>query len=79
VDTWLPDSLGGKREGWQHTNEKKKTGFFQGTIRASEAYDQASTDLIINEYAKRFQWFHRCHPDAIRITLKSCVESMMGM
>ena len=45
-------------------------------MRASEAYDQGSADLIINEYAKRFQWFHRCHPDAIRITLKSSVETL---
>jgi hypothetical protein len=44
-------------------------GFFQGTLRATEAYDQASKDLIIAEYADRFHWYHQCDPQAIRRTL----------
>ena len=34
-------------------------GFFQTTLRASKAYDQASKDLIINDYAQRFCWYHQ--------------------
>lgn len=49
------------------------TGFFQHTLRASEAYDQASKDLIIREYAQRFSWYHQVDPDTIEQILKAIV------
>jgi hypothetical protein len=45
----------------------------------SEAYDHASRGLIINEYAQRFAWFHRAHPDAIRQRLKWVVDDLTGL
>jgi hypothetical protein len=53
------------------------TGFFQTTIRASEYYDQESKDFIISEYARRFQRYHRAHPDAIRSQLKWLVDGLV--
>lgn len=54
-------------------------GFFQSTIRMSEAYDHASRDLIIGEFAQRFAWFHRAHPDATRQRLKWVVDDLSGL
>jgi hypothetical protein len=54
-------------------------GFFQGTIRTSEAYDHASKDLIINDFAQRFAWFHRAHPDAIRQRLRWVADELSGL
>ena len=51
------------------------SAFFQGTLRATEAYDQASKDLIINEYARCFWWYHQCDPEAIKQTLRRIVDS----
>jgi endonuclease III-like uncharacterized protein len=53
------------------------TGFFQTTIRASEYYDQESKEFIISEYARRFQRYHRAHPDAIRSQLKWVVDGIV--
>lgn len=35
------------------------TEFVQTILRASEAYDSGSKDLIISEYASRFAWYHQ--------------------
>jgi hypothetical protein len=45
----------------------------------SEAYDHASRDLIIGEFAQRFAWFHRAHPDATRQRLKWVVDDLSGL
>ncbi len=31
-------------------------------LRASEAYDSSSADLIISEYTNRFAWYHQVDP-----------------
>jgi hypothetical protein len=53
---------------------KQEMAFFQATLRASEAYDQGSKDLIIAEYARRFQWFHKRHVDTIGYTLQMIID-----
>lgn len=52
-------------------------GFFQSTLRMSEAYDQASKEFIISDYAQRFQRYYRVHPDAIHTQLKWLVDGMV--
>jgi hypothetical protein len=46
-------------------------------MRATEAYDQASKDLIITEYAQRFHLYHQCDPQAICKTLSGIAGSII--
>ena len=53
---------------------RQEMGFFQGTLRTSEAYDQASKHLIIAEYGQRFQQFHKLSADTIAFTLQMIID-----
>ena len=53
---------------------QQEIGFFQGTLRMSEAYDQASKHLIITEYGNRFQRFHKLTTDTISYTLQMIID-----
>ena len=55
---------------------KQITGFFQCTMRSTEAYDQGSKDLIIAEYARLFWWYHQCDPEAIKHILNGIANTM---
>ncbi len=50
--------------------------FFQDALRATEAYDQGSKDLIIEDYARWFWWYHQDDPEVIKATLRRTVDSL---
>ena len=52
------------------------TVFFQDALRATEAYDQSSKDLIIDEYARWFWWYHQNDPEVIKTTLRGVVDTL---
>lgn len=50
------------------------TGFFQGVIRSTQAYDEASKDVIASEYARSTHAFHGCSPELLKTALLSTVD-----
>jgi len=42
-------------------------------MRATEAYDQSSRDLIIQDYAQRFSWYHQVDQTTIEQILGGLV------
>ena len=56
---------------------EQEMGFFQRTLRDTEAYDASSRNLIVGDYVRRFQ---RCypgaHPDGVRLSLEGIVDSL---
>lgn len=56
----------------------QETAFFQNTIRASQAYDITSASLIVEEYAKRFHWYHRCQPEHLISKLQALAAFMIA-
>jgi hypothetical protein len=49
-------------------------GFFQGVIRVTQAYDEASKDLIAGEYARSTHKYHGCSEEIVRTALLSTVD-----
>lgn len=64
--------------GCTDSGPRANTGFFQTTLRASEAYDQASKSLIIRDYAQRFSWYHQVDPDTIERILAGIALGFRG-
>lgn len=52
----------------------RAAGFFQGVMRSSQAYDEASKDLIAGEYARSTHAFHGCPPEILKLALLSTVD-----
>ena len=52
------------------------TGFFQCTMRSTEAYDQGSKDLIISEYARKFWWYHQCDAGSVQYIFREAVDTL---
>ena len=52
----------------------QKTGFFQGIIRATQAYDDASRDVITGEYARSTHGFHGCPEEIVKTALESTID-----
>jgi len=50
------------------------TGFFQGVIRASEAFDEACKDFITREYAGSTHVYHRCPEETLRCSILSTID-----
>ena len=49
-------------------------GFFQGVLRVTQAYDEASKDLIASEYAHSTHACHGCSPEIVQSALLSTVD-----
>ena len=45
-------------------------------MRATEAYDMASKDSIISEYANRFFRYYQCDPLVIKQSIHGIAESL---
>jgi hypothetical protein len=45
-------------------------------MRATEAYDQGSKDLIISEYARKFWWYHQCDPGCAQYMFREAVDTL---
>jgi len=45
-------------------------------LRATNAYDTASMDLIMTEYIQRFAWYHQVDPESGRQALRRVVDSL---
>lgn len=43
-------------------------------MRSSQAYDEASKDLIAGEYARSTHAFHGCPPEILKMALLSTVD-----
>ena len=56
------------------TSSARAAGFFQGVMRSSQAYDEASKDLIISDYARQSHQYHRCSPDIVKASLLSTLD-----
>lgn len=59
--------------GWTGSNASE-TGFFQGIIRATQAYDDASRDVITGEYARSTHGFHGCPEEIVKTALESTID-----
>jgi hypothetical protein len=56
---------------------EQEMGFFQGTLRGTEAFDCASKGLIVGDYVRRFQHcYPGAHPDGVRVSLEAIVDSL---
>jgi hypothetical protein len=49
-------------------------GFFQAVVRVTKAYDEASKDLIIGDYARQSHQYHRCSFDVVKNSLLSTLD-----
>lgn len=57
----------------------KGAGFFQGVIRATQAYDDTSKDVITGEYAKSTHAYHQCPEEILKTALESTVDLLWAM
>ena len=54
-------------------------GFFQGIMRSSPAYDEASKELIAGEYARSTHAFHGCSADVLKTGLLGTIDLLWAM
>lgn len=63
-----------RRRAHSFETDLRPTGFFQGIMRVTQAYDEGSKDMIAGEFARSTNAFHGCSPEILKSGLLGTVD-----